>query len=495
MRKVLGAPRHQLIRQFLGESLGVAFLAIAFVLPLLYLLLPLFNRLADKNLTLDALSLPWLLTTLVGLMLLVGVGAGSYPAFFLSRFTPAQALEGTFPRATSRLKVRQVLVISQFTMGTMLIIGTLALFQQLDFIHTLDLGFETDQTVVIPARMYGHAATPLPFESMQAAFAEGPGVLQAAVTGDVPGTDPRTASFFLEGMTQEDQMYQTTWNLYSVDYDFLEVLGIEMIAGRRFSREMTADEGGAYLINETAWRAAQDLLGTDWNDPVGKQIDRYFRVQSEWILGKPGMIIGVVPDFHYQSLHHRIAPMVLQLSPGNRDHFVLRLHTDDMASTLAHLEGTWQRFVPERPFEYYFLDAAFAKLYAAEQRIALLVSLFAGLALFIACLGLFGLAAFTVEQRTKEIGIRKALGASLANLTLLLSKEFLLLVLIALVVAIPAAFLGVRTWLDTFAYHINLGPRLFLISGGLALSIALLSVSYYTLKAARTDPVQALRYE
>ncbi|HMB91087.1 MAG TPA: ABC transporter permease [Rhodothermales bacterium] len=495
MRKVLGAPRQQLIRQFLGESLLLALLATSFVLPLLYLSLPLFNQIAEKSLTLTSLPLPGLLLGLLGMALLVGVGAGCYPAFFLSRFTPMQTLKGTFSAGISGLTVRQGLVIFQFAMGIVLIIGTLVIFRQLDFIRERNLGFETTQTVVVSARMYGHGTAVLPFETIQQAFAENPGVVEVALTGDVPGTDPRTAPFLLEGMADEDAMTRTTWNLYSVDYDFLETMDIQVVAGRRFDRAMPADESTAYLINEAAWHAAQDLLGPTWDDPIGKHIDRYFRMQSEWMLGKPGTIIGVVRDFHYQSLHHQIAPLVLQLNPVSRDHFVLCLRAENMASTLAHLETTWQQFVPERPFEYYFLDAAFAQLYAAEQRVATLASLFAGLALFIACLGLFGLAAFTAEQRTKEIGIRKVLGATLANVTVLLSKDFLLLVLIAFVFAVPAAYLALRAWLATFAYHIDLGPGLFLLAGLLALTIALLSVSYHTLRAALTDPARSLRYE
>ena len=315
-----------------------------------------------------------------------------------------------------------------------------------------------------------------------------------AVTGDVPGTNPRQASFLFEGMANLDDMDNTTWNRFSVDYDFIETLGIAVTQGRSFSRDVPSDENDAFVINEAALRAAREMLGAEW-EPIGKELDRYLRVQAQWILGKPGHIIGVVRDFHYQSLHHRIAPLVMQLSPGIRDHFLVRLQAADLPGALAHLETTWKQFFPDRPFEYYFLDASFDRLYRAEQRTATLLGIFTVLSLAIACLGLFGLAAFTAEQRTKEIGVRKVLGASLTDIVVLLSNGFAGLVLAAFVVAVPLAYFVIDRWLQNFAYRVEISWLLFLMAGLAALGIALLTIGYQAIKAALADPVESLRYE
>ncbi|MFB3133108.1 MAG: ABC transporter permease, partial [Rhodothermales bacterium] len=368
MRKVLGAQRKSLVAQFIGESFLLTLLALVLALPMVVFLLPFFNQLADKTLTLQALNVPLFLFILIGMVLLVGVVSGSYPAFFLSRFTPIRTLRGVLTHGSSGINVRKVLVVIQFVIGIMLMVGTLVIYNQLTFIGSKTLGFSTEQTLVIAARMYGHSRTPLPFEAMRHEFAAHPGVLEVAVTGNVPGTDPRQSPFFLEGMNNQDDMAQTTWNLYTVDYDFLEMMGIEVIDGRSFSRDRPADQEDAFLLNEAAWREARQRLGPTWDAPVGKKIDRYTRDDLAWVLGKPGQVIGVVRDFHYQSLHYQIAPLVLQLNPRSRDHFAVRLQTDDAPGTLARLEATWRAFLPERPFEYYFLDAAFDALYRAERR-------------------------------------------------------------------------------------------------------------------------------
>ncbi len=359
MRKVLGAQRSGLVVQLLGESVLLTLFALALALPLVVLLLPAFNQLADKELALETLSVPFLLLILAGMTILVGVVAGSYPAFFLARFAPVRTLRGRFNPEASGLVVRKVLVVAQFSIGIVLILSTLVIYDQLRFIRSKDLGFDKERTVVISARMYGHATVPIPFESIQQEFAAHAGVRQVAVTGDVPGTNPNLSPFFLEGMTDQDDMARTTWNRYSVDYDWIETMGLDVIEGRSFSREVPADVTSAFIINEAALREAREMLGPAWDSPLDKKIDRYLRLQSEWILGKRGRVIGVVRDFHYQSLHHRIAPLVLQLSPSSRDHFVVRLQSADLPGTLAHLEATWKQFIPERPFEYYFLDAAF----------------------------------------------------------------------------------------------------------------------------------------
>ncbi len=494
MRKTLGAHRGSLVAQFLGESVLLTLIALALALPMVAFLLPVFNTLADKTLTLATLNIPLVLLFLAGLTVLVGVVAGSYPAFFLARFMPYDTLRGSLRPGASGLSVRKVLVVGQFAVGIVLIIGTMVIYNQLQFVRTKNLGFQKERMAVVSARMYGHAVAPVPFESIAGEFATHPDVLQVAVTSDVPGSNPRQASFLLEGMTDLDDLDITTWNLFGVDYDFIETLSIEMIDGRSFSRDVPSDENDAFVINEAALRAARDLLGADWM-PVGKELDRYTRAQTEWVLGKPGRIIGVVRDFHYQSLHHQIAPLVMQLNPRTRDHFLVRLQAADLPGALEHLETTWNAFLPDRPFEYFFLDASFDRLYRAEQRAATLLGIFTVLSLVIACLGLFGLAAFTAEQRTKEIGVRKVLGASLTDIVVLLSKGFAALVLVAFVVAVPLAYFVIGRWLQNFAYRIEISWPIFLMAGLAALAIALLTIGYQAIKAGLADPVESLRYE
>ena len=494
LRKVLGASRRRLAAQFLGESLLMAAFAVGLAVLLVYLALPLFENVSAKSFTLPT-AWPGIVALLFGTVVLVGLGAGIYPALLLSRFEPAETLKGPRPRGTAGLTLRRGLVVSQFVAGIGLIAGTLVIHEQLRYIQARHLGFETEETVVVAARMYGHAATPLPFEAMQQAFAALPAVRRAVATGDVPGTEPRRAPFLLEGMAGKEEMAQTTWPLFSVDYGFVEAMGLDLVAGRSFSRASPADEGEAFVINEAAWHAAQALLGPGWEDPLGKRLDRYFRLQAEWILGKPGRVIGVVRDFHYQSLHHRVAPLVMQLSPSSRDHFLVRLRPGHAANALAQLEATWHTFVPDRPFEAYFLDEALARLYRAEQRMSTIFGFFTGLSLLIAGLGLFGLAAFSAEQRTKEIGIRKVMGASVASLVLLLARDTVQVVGLALVIATPLAYLLLARWLTAFAYHVRPSGGAFLLAGLAALGVALVAVGYQSVRASLADPVASLRHD
>ncbi len=493
MRKVLGAGRAALVRQFLGESLLLSFLALLLTIPLLLVALPLFNTIAEKDLSLQAADLLWAAPVLVLLAGLVGLIAGSYPAFFLSSFAPLRILKGRHRAGSPR--VRQALVITQFAIGLVLAIGTMVAHRQLGFLQTKNLGFDEEQVVVISARTYGHAAVPLPFDTMIEQFTAQSGVRAAAATGDVPSLPPVEAPFMPEGLTDLDAMAETTWNLYDVDVDFIETLGLEVVAGRSFKRDVITDETEAFIINEAAARQLVTLYGEAWANPVGKKLDRYQRADLTWMPERPGRIIGVVGDFHYASLHHRIAPLVMQQSERSLDHLVVRLQPGNATGTVAALENIWMSHLPERPFEYFFLDAEIDRLYRAEARMTTLMDLFSGLGLFIACLGLFGLAAFTAERRTKEIGIRKALGASVPSIIVLLSKEFTRLVLMACLIAAPIAYFIMRGWLSDFAYRIDLSWSLFLLAGVMALGIAWLTVGYQSIKAALTDPVDSLRYE
>jgi putative ABC transport system permease protein len=290
-------------------------------------------------------------------------------------------------------------------------------------------------------------------------------------------------------------MAATTWSVFDVDAGFIETLGLEMVAGRSFDRDVRTDEAEAFILNEAAVRALVDLLGPAWADPVGKKLDRYDRTDLAWVPEREGRIIGVVRDFHYASLHHRIAPLVMQLGTPALDHLVVRLAPGDAQATVAALEGVWNRHLPERPFESFFMDAEVERLYRAEARVTALMDVFTGLGLFIACLGLFGLAAFTAERRTKEIGVRKALGASVPSIVVLLSKEFTRLVLIAFFLAAPVAYVVMNGWLDGFAYRAEISWWMYAAAALSALAVAWLTVGYQSVKAALADPVDSLRYE
>lgn len=495
MRKVCGASRALLAWQFLGESLLMALFALLLALPLIYAALPFFSDIIGNDLVLHGADLPWLGATLVLLTVVVGTLAGSYPAFFLSSFRPLKVLKGNLGGSDGKPWVRQVLVVAQFTIGLTLMIGVLVMHRQMAFLQEKNLGFNTEQTLVLSARTYGHATQPLPFEAMLEEIRTLSQVTSAAATGNVPGMNPRQGYFLPEGLTDRDQMESTNWNLYEVDDGFIETLGLDLAAGRSFDRAIPTDAIDAYVINETAAQALQALLGADAENPVGKQLDRYVRTQAGWALARPGRIIGVVRDFHYQSLHHPVEPLVLQVNRPFRDHVLVRLAPGNPAATLAELETLWKQFLPERPFEYYFLDEGFDGLYRAEQRVTRLVDVFSVLSLLVCCLGLFGLATFTVERRTKEVGIRKVMGATVPGLVTLLARDFTRLVLIAFAVAAPVAYVALRFWLAGFAYRTSLGVGVFVLAGGLALALALVTVSYQSVRAALSDPVHSLRQE
>lgn len=493
MRKVLGASRRQLVMQFLGETVLMAAVALVSAVPLLYLTLPAFNAAMGQTLTVPAGDLPLLAGALLLLLGVIALGAGLYPALVLSRLAPTASRRGTIPSQRTRFSLRHGLVVAQFALGIALIASTLVIRAQWQFLQTYSPGFAATQTLVIPARQYGHATTPLPYEALREAFAAIPGVEAVAVTGDVPGRTPQQQPFLLEGMASTADLPQTTWNLFSVDYDLVETLGLTVTAGRSFSRDAPADLDDGYLINEAAWRAAQALLGPAWDNPVGKRIDRYLRVEDTWLPAKPGRVLGVVRDFNYTSLHHRVAPLVFQLSRPARDHFVLRFAGTATRPVHIAAEQIWQQFVPERPYEGYSLNAVLAHQYRTEQRLGRLFSFFAGLCLCIAGLGLFGLAAFMAQRRTREVGIRKVLGASLGSLLLLLAGDFARLVGVAAVVGVPVAYLGLHQWLSGFAYRTALPGSAFLIAVGAALLLMLATTGYQTLRAATADPVQSLR--
>jgi len=476
MRKVLGAQRTQLIQQFLGESVLLSFAALLIAVVLVELSLPVFNRLSGLSLdTAYHRNVPAALG-LFGFTLLVGIVAGSYPALFLSGFQPVRVMKGGFSYGTKGEFFRKGLVVFQFVISIVLIIGTSLIHRQLEYIQNKKLGFEKEQVLVIPIQ--GNTLRER-YNVFHHQILQEPGVIAVGAASNLPG---RT----IPGNVVRPEGHQPrSMRMLFVEHDFPKTLGMEVVAGRNFSKDFPTDEPSAFLLNETA------VKEIGWDDPIGRQF--------AWVLPdsvvKSGTVIGVLKDFHIKPLHEKIEPLVLFIWPGRLNYIYVRFAPDDMPNVLATLEKNWQAVYPEYPFKYTFLDDDVNRLYKGEQQLAQIFGYFAGLAILIAGPGLFGLAAFTAELRTREIGVRKVLGASVHGIVAMLSKDFLKLVLIAFAVASPLAYFAMNRWLQDFAYRIQIGIETFLLAGALALLIALLTVSTQAIKAALANPVEALRYE
>ena len=480
MRKVIGAQRGQLIRQFLGESMVLALGAMALAVGLVALVLPAFNTFTGKALSLDLAQHLGLVAGLLGAGLMVGLVAGSYPAFFLSAFRPIEVLKGAAGAGGGGFSaVRKGLVVAQFAISTVLIIGAAVVFSQVDYIKNKKLGFDKEQMVVLPIR--GDIDDNL--ETVKAELLRHAGIVSATASWGTPGGVVPGDNIRLPGS-------ESAWpaNVFTVDHDYVGTYGMELAAGRAFSRDFPADTSQAFILNETA---ARDL-GWSLDEAVGQEIwwDEWNRDDV-----RKGRVVGVVKDFHYNSLHQAIGPLVMLIHPSSFGHVSVRIRPDGVAATLDVLEQTWKTWAPGWPFEYYFLDDDLDEMYRAEEKVGQLAGGFSLLAVVIACLGLFGLAAYSAEQRTKEIGIRKVVGASVPSIVVLLSKDITRLVLAAFVVAAPLAYFAMQRWLDTFVYRIDLSVWTFLLAGLTALAIAWLTVSYQSIRAALADPVEALRYE
>ena len=481
VRKVVGAHRATLIRQFMIESILVAFLALVGAMLLVVLALPPFNNLTGKALTTGVLATPEGVLVLLGLMSVVGVLAGSYPALALSRFRPVEVLKGVFRAGRRGVRLRQGLVVFQFAVSVVLILGTLVVYQQLRYMQRQNLGFDKEQVLVVDVTRLPDEVVLQRREVIEQAFSQPAAVQKLTASGQVPGHRLGGGVMFPEGMPDGASR---ELNVISIDEAYLDVLGIELAAGRSFSEAFETDTHEAMLLNETAveylgWGAAEEAVGrriTTGND------------------GRLRTVVGVIKDYHHTGLQTAIEPM-LAVIVGNVRYFALRIATDDVPATTASVNRIWEQLFPDYPFEYFFLDEAYDRQYRTEQRLAMLSALFTALAVLIACLGLFGLASFVTAQRTKEIGVRKVLGASVGSLITLVAKDFMKLVVVAFIVAAPVAYLAMNRWLEDFAYRVDISWSIFLLGGLAALGIALLTVSYQSVKAALTNPVETLRYE
>lgn len=505
LRKVVGASRQQLIKQFLGESVLVALVAMIVALALVELVLPWFNSFIQRDLVLHRTENLWWMIGLIGFGLGVGVLAGSYPAFVLSSFLPTQVMKGDWIPGSKHVELRKALVIFQFAISIAFITGTVVVQEQLAYIQNKDLGFDKELVVGIPLFIYSrqlhHGSSEdlrRRIPTVKQVFMAHPNIMKATATRFPQGGFHTTDTFRAEGSDIDWQM-----GLFDIDRDYLDFFNIELAAGRmapeppglpekiisleewqEYEKKVRAyqEKGRPLILNETA---VQHL---GWNDPIGKR----FKEKK----GPEGYVVGVMKDFHVQTLHNDIRPVVFRVFTGGAKHLYLKLGTQKIPETLAFIETTWHEFLPQIPFTFWFLDDDLTRVrYQNEIRTGNTLSVFSGLTIFVACLGLLGLISFRAEQKTKEIGIRKVLGASVFSIFNLLAREFVKLVIIACVIASPIAYLFAGRWLQDFAYRINLHPVYFLIGGILALLLALATMTYQALKAARTNPVDALRTE
>lgn len=489
VRKVVGATRGQLARQFLGESILLSLLAMVLAAAIVQLSLPAFNQLTGKAISLGIASVPWFGPALLLGGLGIGLLAGSYPALFLSGFRPVRVLKGLTGRSASNAWFRSGLMTLQFAISIGLIAATLIVQHQLDYMKNKRLGLNPEQVLVVSTR--GKLGTVSQrFGTFKQELLRNPAITHVSTINPIlPARPDRLMELWAENprdaSSPEERQAIPRANSVSVGMDVLETLDIPLVKGRTFRPadfdSIRAENGFTpVLINQTAARRF------GWEEPLGKEFACCWRPTPR--------VVGVVEDFHYQSLKTEIAPLALIPTWWSR-HGLVRVRTDDLASTIDFVETQWEAIAPDYPFAYTFLDDRFAQVYDAEERLAQVFGVFALLAIAIACLGLLGLVAYMAGTRTKEIGIRKVLGASVPDVVALLSKDFLRLVLIAFVIATPVAYGAMGRWLRDFAYRIDLGPAMFLLAGAAALAIALATVSYQALRAAQTDPVEALRYE
>jgi len=489
LRKVVGAAREQLIRQFIGESVifTTASTVLAFVLSLTFL--PVLNSFTGQFVETGNLFKVEILAGLAGISLLVGFLSGSYPALFLSAFQPAGVLKGVLTRGTRGVLFRKVLVVAQFAISIILIISTIIFGKQLYYLLNRPLGFEKDRVVVIRNDRNSLSRDLQPLKS---ALLSNPNIGGVCGSLMLPSSIGMYNEVTYEGAINEE-IIAIMHN--RVDYDFLDTYEIELIAGRNFSPEFPSDTRSSrqspdasrsIILNQEAVRRF------GWKEPIGKNVIQTFGAQRIYFT-----VIGVIKDFHFSSLRESIQPLKLFLDTRNNRYISVKIKSEDLTEHIKFIKDTWTRIFPNTPFDYFFFDQVFERRYQSEASLKRLFEYFSGLAVFIGCLGLLGLAAYSAEKRTKEIGIRKVLGASPSQIVTLLSKEFSLWVLAANLIAWPAAYLAMHSWLKGFAYHISLNHQLvfFVLAGASALGIALLTVGFQAVKAALADPVKALKYE
>ncbi|UCB53384.1 MAG: ABC transporter permease [Candidatus Zixiibacteriota bacterium] len=470
LRKVVGASRKEIVFQFLGESILTSFTALSFALLLVEMLLPFFNQLSAKQLSFSLLGNSSMIFVLLSTAVITGTISGSYPALFVSSLVPAEALKGSWQSGSKGALFRRVLVSMQFVLSIALIIGMVVISRQLHYIRNQKLGFDKEQVLCISLK--GEA--PRKFELLKSELSKTGGVAAISAVSSPPTRLPMsTLVSEWEGQQAEGEVLVY---LLRTDCDFARTLEIQMTEGRFLSEEFVSDESEGIVVNQAAVRS----MGLE--SPLGKQV-----------LG--ARIVGEVKDFHFSSLHSRIKPLAISYRPDEFRYLLIKMNAGDISDAIGSLESRWKELVPGTPFDYQFLDERINMLYRTDQRMGKIINSFTVLALFIACLGLFGMASFTAQQRTKEIGIRKVLGATVPEITFSLIREFGKWVLLANVIAWPLAYFTMNRMLEVYAYRIRLDAWIFLAAGAAALILAVATVSYQSIKAALANPVETLRYE
>lgn len=483
IRKALGADRVALIRQFMSEAIFLSVVAFLLSLAVAKIILPVFADISGKHLIIRFSTQWWILGCFFVMSIITGLLAGSYPALYLSSFQPAKVLKGRFVSSLSVITLRKGLVIFQFAISVILIIASVVIMNQMKYMRSADLGFAKDQQIIIPLRSTSAKSG---YASLKSKLENHPFVQNVGASLYYPGIlNPSDVKLYSEGKTAIDaETVRTNW----VDNSFLKTLGIQLIAGRLFSKEFPADTSGRIVLNETAIR---QLGFANAKLAIGQNVSSDWRGKtSSWT------IIGVVKDFHFQDLHIPIGSYSFLLNNDQQfNYIIVHAKTSDLAPLLKSISNDWSSLIRGEPFEYSFLDEDFQRNYDSENRLSSIVRYFTLVAIFISCLGLLGLAAFSAEQRIKEIGVRKILGASNAQIILLLSKDFLKLVGVALIIASPVAWLVMNKWLQSFAYRTVIDWSVFVVTIVSTIFIAFLTISFQSAKAAMTNPIKSLRSE
>lgn len=478
LRKVVGAGRSELIRQYLGESILLCVLSFLIALGLVEWVLPYFNSFTGKDLSLQWMSNPSMALIVLLLVMAVGVLAGIYPALYLSGLKPSESLKGRSGIASrSTLGIRKALIIFQFTAAVALMIGTGVVYQQLQFVRSQNLGFEKEQIVVVP--FLWDKLVQDRYETLKKELIAESSILSVTATGDIPGRMSTHMSYWVEGMDDAESL---GINLLTVDPDFIKTYQSKILAGRDFFSDSQADWKTSFMINEAAVRQS------GWSSPqeaIGKRFS----------MNEDGRIIGVISDFHFNSLHETIEPLVLAIWPSWNGYVSIRIDMNRSSDAITAIQSIWKKVLPTRPCEYFFLNDDLDRQYRADEKFSATVMIFAAMSVFIACLGLLALASFATEQRTKEIGIRKVLGASAPGIVIEMSKDFMKLVTAANLMAWPMAYYAMSVWLEDFAYRISIGAGIFLLATAVSLIIAFFTVSALSIRAANANPVDALKYE
>jgi putative ABC transport system permease protein len=471
MRKVLGAERENLIGQFLGESVIMSLVALIIALILVEILLPAFNQMVSRELELYQVRNLDLIIGIPVFVIIVGILAGSYPAFIMSAFKPLNVLRGILSGEKSSAGFRNILVLVQFAISLVLIICTIVIYIQLGYIKSKDVGYQKENILVLQF-------TSENFKNKYTILKDGlknlPGIIKTSATSEIPGS-----GFTSNGYKPEGYDRWIMFNAVDVDYDYIETMGLQVLQGRDFSMEYPSDRD-AFLVNETL---AREL---NWENPTEKTIER------EGIHA----IIGVVKDFHFASLHQEIGPLIFDMKPYmGFDYLLVRFKTDNLNNLISNIQKTWEQIDPAEPFEFYFLDDVFNEMYRAEKKMSSMLLYIAILAIIIACLGLFGLTLYSTEQRTKEIGVRKVFGSTVARIVFLLTGNFTRWVLLANLLAWPVAYIIIRKYMQMYAYRIDLPVWVFFLTALVIYLIALVTISFQSIKAGTTNPAKTLRYE